>query len=76
VKRLLCLVLGHRWRALAVNPRKNANLYHLSPRAGWHEVCDRCGEEWNDLWSPFFGDDVIVIEFAGAQPLPMAKVRR
>lgn len=72
MKRLLCLVLGHRWRLLAFNPRKNVNLYHLCAKAGHHEVCDRCGKEWNDLWSPFFGGDVIVME---RQPLPRAEVR-
>lgn len=71
---LLCKLLGHRWLALSVNIRKHINLVHLHPMAGYKAVCKRCGGEWDDLWSPFFGDDVI--EVTHLHPLPEARTVR
>lgn len=69
--RLVCWLRGHRWRTIAINYRKHVNLFHLSEMAGFHSVCDRCGHEWNDLGSPFFGDDMIQLLPA---PLPEARL--
>ena len=70
IRRLLCRLRGHNWMAISVNWRKHVNLVHLHPMAGYKAVCMRCGTTWDDLWSPFFGDDAIA---AARQPLPEAR---
>ena len=70
---LLCKLLGHRWRTLAVNWRKHTNLVHICSRAGFKEQCDYCGEIWDDTWSPvFFGDEIMEIPSTRRMPLPRA----
>jgi hypothetical protein len=58
LRRLVCWFRGHDWDYIAINERKHANLLHLHTMAGMHAICVRCNYEWDDLWSPFFGDDV------------------
>lgn len=46
--RLGCVLVGHRWRTLRVNAERASMLMHLHPEAGRREVCERCGERWDD----------------------------
>lgn len=75
MKRLVCWWVGHDWDVYLVNQRKHVNLVHLHSLAGCKAYCRRCGEEWDDLWSPFFGDDVAVPVQRGQVGLPRAQVR-
>jgi hypothetical protein len=61
MKWLLCKLLRHRWLVVSVNVRKHINLVRLHHMAGQKAVCQRCGGTWDDLWSPFFGDDVVTV---------------
>lgn len=58
MKKSLCKVFGHRWRLLSVNVSKVYNLRHLHPLAGADADCLRCGEQWRDARSRFFGNDI------------------
>jgi hypothetical protein len=71
--RLVCWLRGHRWNEIAINARKHFNLGHLHPMAGVKAECIRCGAVWDDLWSPFFDEDVVVLI---PQDLPRARLRR
>lgn len=73
MRRLVCWLRGHRWDILAVNVRKNVNLFHLHHLAGCKAMCRRCGADWDDLWSPWFGDEV-VYPSRRALPLPEARL--
>lgn len=72
MRRILCSMFGHRWIKLRCNIRKAINLGHLHPLAGYEAKCERCGEHWDDLWSPFF-DDVFDPH---PSPLPTATLRK
>ena len=48
VRRLVCLVRGHRWRELRVNLRRWVMRGHLHPLAGKDADCDYCGARWRD----------------------------
>ncbi len=49
MKRLICFILGHKWRITHVYPPKHHALMHLHPMAGCKAECIRCGEVWDDL---------------------------
>lgn len=70
--RLVCFLLGHRWKQLRVNWRKHANLVHLHTFAGFHLQCRRCGHEWDDTGGGFFTDRVY--DIAPDAELPPARV--
>lgn len=73
LRSILCWATNHRWDIIAVNVRKNTNLFHLSSMAGCRAICTRCDAEWDDLdGAPFFDDDRIVWHSRHARPLPRA----
>lgn len=48
LRRLVCLVLGHRWARFRYVCHRSVNLSHLSPLAGAEGICGRCGHHWVD----------------------------
>jgi len=76
MKRIVCWLRGHDWDIVTVNVRKNINLWHLHPMAGCQAFCRRCGSEWDDLWSPYFDDDLLVHPSRVTMPLPAARWRQ
>lgn len=50
MRRLFCILLGHRWRRLRTNVTKAIGLAHLSSMAGDDADCERCGAEWRDFY--------------------------
>ncbi len=69
IAKIVCVVSGHRYNVVAVNWRKHVNLFHLHGLAGCKAYCTRCGDEWDDLWSPFFDDEIKAVT-QPPQPLP------
>lgn len=48
MRRLACLLLGHRWRVLRTNCRRFVAEGHRNPMAGKDADCERCGKRWRD----------------------------
>ena len=48
MKRLLCLLFGHRWANVRAICHWSLVLTHLHPLAGCAATCSRCGKEWHD----------------------------
>lgn len=49
MKRLICLFRGHRWKIYGANKDKALSLGHLHSRAGYLDLCIRCGKVWDDF---------------------------
>jgi len=51
---IACLIAGHRWTTLRVNPAKREALAQFHPQAGLDAQCSRCGKTWLDADDPYF----------------------